>query len=125
MHLSIPFALPTTNDTMSLEKRSHHGWIGSFDENSCTSQPIGDRPKVTWFDCIKFKPAAYGNNKYVGINYGTGVYHFNSLTFYSDDACKGVTDGIQATTVQPGNQGLACQVTPNLGHTIGSVMIKN
>lgn len=93
MHLSIPLtltllagstlALSTTNDTMTLEKRGHHGWIRSFNENSCTNQPIGDRPELHWFDCTNFTPAAYGDNKIIGVNYGSFNYKVSVLKFFS------------------------------------------
>lgn len=93
MHLLIPLtltllagstlALSTTNDTMTLEKRGHHGWIRSFNENSCTNQPIGDRPELHWFDCNNFTPAAYGDNKIIGVNYGSFNYKVSALKFFS------------------------------------------
>ena len=109
---------------MTLEKRGNHGWIGSFDENSCTSQPIGDRPELHWFDYTKFTPAAYGDNKFIGVNYGSFNYKFSVLEFFSDDDCKNAADGSSNTLTQPGDNGLCRMDTTALGAVVGSVKIQ-
>ncbi|KAL2039115.1 hypothetical protein N7G274_008164 [Stereocaulon virgatum] len=77
-------AMPIINDILIHEQRGHHGWVGSgFTDLNCNGQPVGDRPEIHYFDCIKFKPSAYGADKFIAINYGTSIYKFHELAFYS------------------------------------------
>ena len=101
MHFHLPLilaiaattlALPTTDQTTSnLEKRDHHGWIGTFNDSQCTGTTYGPRPELHLGDCTAFT----SDDKiigYVGIYFGSGVYSFNHLGTWSDGGCSNVWD---------------------------------
>ena len=101
MHFHLPLilaiaatalALPATNETTSnLEKRDHHGWIGTFNDSQCTGPSYGPRPELRLGDCTAFTPD-YNIMGYVGIFFGTGVYSFEHLGSWSDTGCSNVWD---------------------------------
>lgn len=85
-------ALPAANQTgptdqpgsSTLEKRFHHGWIGAFQDENCTSR-ADPRPEIHLDDCVPFEPRL---GEYVGIYFGTGAYKFDALTLFTDGACE-------------------------------------
>lgn len=130
MHVSLPLlvamftstiALPTTDEPIALEKRDHFGWVGSFTNPDCQSNPDAkdQRPKIkTWVGdaktpCIAFSPLP---NEWIGINYGTGDLLFHTVEFFEDDICQNST-GVQCWPSAKA-KGLGCL---QVSSTVGSV----
>ena len=96
MHFQLPLILamaatalasPTANQaTSNLEKRWHHGWIGSFSDPQCTGPETGPRPELHLNDCTGFTPA--NTTGYFGIYFGTGIYGYDELGVFSDTGCQ-------------------------------------
>ena len=82
--LAPALALPTSNNTDILYPRASKGWIGSFVPGDCHGAQAGSRPEIFSGVCQKFTPATAN----VGINYGSSMYSFTTLTFYEDANCK-------------------------------------
>lgn len=78
--------VPLNETTSDLEKRSHWGWIGSYQWNdwSCKGSLIGTRPKVDNNDCIAFSPVSDN----VGIYWGSSPLGFDAFDIFSDTKCK-------------------------------------
>ena len=102
-----------------LEKRSSFGWIGAFYLPGCSTTGelpqeaskdgpeggfvAGPRPRLPKNECKEW--SATWLSKYVGINWGAGVYEFHHLRVYYDDDCKG---DIKATIDRKGDEDGAC-----------------
>ncbi len=95
--LSGVLALPATNttSTFNLEKREHHGWIGSFSSSDCSGKWIGKRPEVHLSDCVKFSRDAAAQN--IGVFGGEGIYHIRFLSVFSDENCKNAIPNVDGT----------------------------
>ena len=116
-------ALPTVNNnsTSTLDKRSHHGWVGSFTDPTCSGNPDpnGQRPKLGEYinSCTAFQ---YVVGDAVGVNFGSGGDQWEGVTFFSDDNCQIVSGFNNWHTVVPGSNGMAC-VQPAPGTVVYSV----
>lgn len=91
--------LPTANQTTSnLEKRDHHGWIGSFSDPQCKGPETGPRPELHLDGskkCRAFSPAK--ETGYFGIYFGSGLYSYDFLTMFSDTSCKTLVEAAGST----------------------------
>ncbi|KAL2039116.1 hypothetical protein N7G274_008165 [Stereocaulon virgatum] len=91
--LASTIALPGTNEPPTLEKRDHFGWVGSFTSSDCHGNPDAKYqwPEIkTWVGdaktpCVPFSPLP---NEWIGINYGSGDYHSQTVQFFENDKCQ-------------------------------------
>ena len=44
----------------------------------------------------------------IGVNFGTGIYHQQSLTFYSDNQCKNTMPGTEQELGYDGGDDVTC-----------------
>lgn len=134
MHFQIPvilafgaglvstMALPTA-DNSTLEKRSHYGWVGSFASPSCAGKPDpnGANPKIPssafGSNCVKFEYVV--GDAAIGINYGSGLYEYGGVNFFSDGNCEDLASLNGWRTVAPGPDGTGC-VEPAPGTVVNS-----
>ena len=121
--LASTMALPTASNS-TLEKRSHWGWVASYNNPTCSGNPDpkSQRPELT---SSAFESGCHPFQFVVGdsvaVNFGSGDYQYEGVTFYSDDNCQTYSEFNDWHTVMPGPDGMAC-VTPKPGTVVNSVM---
>ena len=120
MHLSSLFFLglsagalssPNSNSTSSsLDKRFSYGWVGAFNDPSCTQMDKTEtRPELHKGVCTQFAPAV----DFVGIDWGSGEhYGFSVLQAYNDEECEHVAATITNSEHKAGD----CLSLFNLGN---------
>lgn len=78
---------PSTSS--SLDKRFSYGWIGAFNEPTCSKVDYSGfltRPELHKGVCTQFTA---GTDGFVGINWGAGENHrFSALQAYNDSWCE-------------------------------------
>lgn len=132
MHFEIPIilafgatiantmAVPSINNSTIL-KRNHFPWVGSFTNPTCSGNPDphGQRPEMRnqFGNCQGFQ---FVVGDAVGINFGSGVYQLEGVTFFSDDNCQTVSELNNWHTVTPGPDGMGC-VQPLPGTVVNSM----
>lgn len=121
--LASTIAFPTTNNS-TLEKRDHYGWVGSFQDATCTgtANPKGPRPEFKGGKEGSCYPFQYVVGNMVGVNFGSGNQQWSGVTFFSDGSCTTLSDFNDKKTVTPGSDGMAC-ITPAGGSVVNSVSI--
>lgn len=122
--LASTMALPNV-DNSTIEKRSKHGWVGSFTSPSCAGSPDpkGSRPEFPDTDfgtnCQAFQYVV--GDPAIGVNFGSGYYEWPAVTFFSDANCVAVSSLNKYTSVTPGPDGMAC-VAPASGTVVNSFL---
>lgn len=85
-------AYPSSNETHSLEKRAHFGYIGMYASPDCKGNGVknGNRPKIHHNECIKFIHNANDNVKfpYLKVVFGEWPHDFKAIKPFTDTECK-------------------------------------
>ena len=100
-----------------LMRRAHYGWIGSFDTDTCSGDPIpGPRPKLN-SNCVPFTP----NTTTVGISWGGWPIGLSTLNVYESTNCSGAPFMTWNAPQNPQGPG-SCIDVGGLETEVGSVM---
>ena len=107
-------SFPTSSSTSpSLDKRFSYGWIGAFNEPTCSTLDTSDylqRPELHKGVCTLFNA---GEDSFVGIDWGSGEhYGFSVLKGYNDTGCLNAVATITNTEGKAGD----CVNLPALGN---------
>jgi len=115
--LSIRSHDATQQEAKTLAPRSHYGWIGSFDSNTCAGDPApGPRPKL-YSNCVPFAPST----DTVGISWGGWPIGVSTLNVFESANCSGApftTWNAPQSMQGPGS----CIDIGGLKERVGSVM---
>lgn len=118
MQLSLPLlssllastiiALPTTEitSTSDLSKRDKNGWVGAFQNPKCMGPVAAGDMSIFYIDeCYKWSPIS--GTQFIGINYGSGDYQLDNVTFFTDDNCVN-QNGPNGVVAQSHYKGMQC-----------------
>lgn len=89
--LATTTSINSTTTPAILEKRSHHPWIGNFDNDKCSGKHTGSsRPEIPYGRCVQFAPSG----QFFSVYWGSFPLNILALQLFSGPKCE------QGTTVK-------------------------